>query len=266
MLAFGGSQGWIGVWNVGQIFRQQRNAPSLPEISSPDYVVRAHRSSITDMTFILLPPLTSNGLALTSSPPLTLFTVSLDGWTAHTNLTHASPSVTSIERSRAVHYACAFSPFTGGSLVHEHADGSVAHYSLRPEEMFRSRQISHTPSRVLSLSTSSFHPILAMGSAHGEVKLANVLRTLRRTQRNHLPIYQMLVDRSTGELVVRHHLEPEIANNAEAKNWHIAPWHPCLAVTAVKWNPNLGRCRLLLSGTAVGMVKVDFVKPPYERS
>ncbi|SPO30078.1 uncharacterized protein UTRI_05917 [Ustilago trichophora] len=266
MLAFGGSQGWIGVWNVGQIFRQRRTPPSLSEIPSPYYVVRAHRSSITDMTFILLPPLNSNGLALTSNPPLTLFTVSLDGWTAHTNLTHASPSVTSIERSRAVHYACAFSPFTGGSLVHEHADGSVAHYSLRPEEMFRSRQISHTPSRVLSLSTSSFHPILAMGSAHGEVKLANILRTLRRTQRNHLPIYQMVVDRSTGELVIRHHLEPEIANNAEAKNWHIAPWHPCLAVTAVRWNPNLGRCRLLLSGTAVGMVKVDFVKPPYERS
>lgn len=272
LLALGASQGWIGVWNVGKIFREARNSvgrdgvatePSL-NVPPPDYIVRAHRSSVTDLTFILLPRLDSDGRARESCFPTNLFSVSLDGRTAYVDLTRSSS--TAIERSRTVHYACAFSPFSGGSLVHDNADGSVSHYSLRPEEMLRSRQISHTPSRVVSLSTSPFHPMLAMGTAHGELKLANMLRTLRRSQRNHLPIYQMVLNRSTGELVMRHHLEPEIANHAEAKNWHIAQWHPCLAVTAVRWNPNLGRCRLLLSGTAVGVVKVDFVKPPYEDS
>ncbi|EST08345.1 WD40-repeat-containing domain protein [Kalmanozyma brasiliensis GHG001] len=258
-LAFGGSAGWLGVYSLGSILR----SPTAPTVTpAPSYVVRAHRSAITDLTFVLLPPLTASGQTLPSAPPTTLFSVSLDGWTAHTDLSRCTS--TSIERSRTVHYACAFSPFSGGTLVHEHADGSVAHYSLRPEEMLRSRQISHTPSRVLALSASAFHPMLAMGSAHGEVKLANTLRTFRRTQRNHLPVYQQVVDRSTGVLTVRHQLLPEIANQAEGKSWHLAQWHPALAVTSVKWNPNLGRCRLLLSGTASGMVKVDFVKPPFE--
>ena len=130
--------------------------------------------------------------------------------------------------------------------------------------MLRSRSISHTPSRVLSLSCSASHPIVAAGTAHGEVKLANIFRTLRRSQRNHVPIYQQVLDRTTGELMVKHHLLAEVANNAEPKKWAIAQWHPSLAVTGVEWNPNLGRCRLLLSGTAGGMLKVDFVKPPYE--
>ncbi len=86
--------------------------------------------------------------------------------------------------------------------MHEHADGSVAHYSLRPEEMLRSRTVTHTPSRVLALSTSAFHPMLAAGTAHGELKVANVLRTMKRCQRNHLPVFQQLVDRTTGELIV----------------------------------------------------------------
>lgn len=259
LLAFGGSQGWLGVWNVGHLLR----SPSPPPITPPpSYVVRAHRSAITDLTFILLPPLSSDGVALTSSPPLSLFSVSLDGLTSHIDLSRCAS--VSIERSRTVHYACAFSAFSGGSLVHEHADGSVAHYSLRPEEMLRSRTVTHTPSRVLALATSAFHPMLAAGTAHGELKVANVLRTMKRCQRNHLPIYQQVVDRSTGELVVKHHLLPEVANQAESKKFHIAQWHPKLAVTAVRWNPNMGRCRLVLSGTAAGLVKVDFVKPPFE--
>ncbi|KAJ1599821.1 hypothetical protein NDA14_003063 [Ustilago hordei] len=259
LLAFGGSQGWIGVWNIGRILRNpSRSIPPPP----PDYVIRAHRSAITDLTFILAPPISSSGHILHTCLPQTLFSVSLDGWTAYISLPRCS--ATSIERSRAVHYACTFSPFTGGSLVHEMADGSIAHYSLRPEEMLRSRSISHTPSRVLSLSCSAFHPIVAAGTAHGEVKLANIFRTLRRSQRNHVPIYQQVLDRTTGELTVKHHLLAEVANNAEPKKWAIAQWHPSLAVTGVEWNPNLGRCRLLLSGTAGGMLKVDFVKPPYE--
>lgn len=266
LLAFGGSQGWIGVWNIGRLVRQ----PSPPSPSSstttpptpPDYVVRAHRSAITDLTFILVPPISSSGLLLPSSPPLTLFSVSLDGWTAYIDLRRGS--TTSIDRSRAVHYSCSFSHFTGGSLVHENADGSISHYSLRPEEMLRSRSISYAPSRVLSLSSSPFHPMIAAGTAHGEVKTANIFRTLRRSQRNHVPVYQQVLDRNTGELVVKHHLMAEVGNNAESKNWAVAQWHPSLAVTGVKWNPNLNRCRLLLSATAGGMVKVDFVKPPYE--
>ncbi|KAJ1581222.1 hypothetical protein NDA15_006959 [Ustilago hordei] len=259
LLAFGGSQGWIGVWNIGRILRNpSRSIPPPP----PDYVIRAHRSAITDLTFILAPPISSSGHILHTCLPQTLFSVSLDGWTAYISLPRCS--ATSIERSRAVHYACTFSPFTGGSLVHEMADGSIAHYSLRPEEMLRSRSISHTPSRVLSLSCSAFHPIVAAGTAHGEVKLANIFRTLRRSQRNHVPIYQQVLDRTTGELTVKHHLLAEVANNAEPKKWAIAQWHPSLSVTGVEWNPNLGRCRLLLSGTAGGMLKVDFVKPPYE--
>ncbi|CCF50341.1 hypothetical protein NDA11_006355 [Ustilago hordei] len=201
LFAFGGSQGWIGVWNIGRILRNpSRSIPPPP----PDYVIRAHRSAITDLTFILA-PLISSGHLLHTCLPQTLFSVSLDGWTAYISLPRCS--ATSIERSRAVHYACTFSPFTGGSLVHEMADGSIAHYSLRPEEM------------------------LPAGTAHGEVKLANIFRTLRRSQRNHVPIYQQVLDRTTGELTVKHHLLAEVANNAEPKKWAIAQWHPSLAVT-----------------------------------
>ncbi|CDW98508.1 hypothetical protein [Sporisorium scitamineum] len=258
LLAFGGSHGWIGVWNAGQILRSPH--PPLPP--PPKYVVRAHRSSITDLTFILSPPLDPNGIARTSASPTTLFTVSLDGWTSIIDLVRATS--TPIERTRAVHYAVCFSPFSGGSLVHENADGSVTHYSTRAEEMLRSRLISHTPSRVVSMSASGCHPMIAMGSAHGELKVANVLRTMRRTQRIHVAVYQLVVDRSTGALTVRHHVKPEVATLAEGKMWHLGQWHPCLAVTAARWNGNLGRGRLVLSGTACGMVKVDFVKPPYE--
>ena len=260
MLAFGGSRGWIGVWNVGRILRSP--SPPMSSTLPPDYTVRAHRSSVTDLTFILLPPIDANGIACTSALPTTLFSVSLDGVHVYNDLSRGAP--VSVERSRAIHYACAFSPFSGGSLVHENADGSVTHYSMRPEEMLRQRTISHAPSRVVSLSASAFHPMVAMGTAHGELKVANILRTLRRCTRHHLPVYQQYVNRSTGELVVRHHLQPELATLAEHKSWHLAQWHPCLAVCALRWNPNFGRSRLVLSGTASGMVKVDFVKPPYE--
>ncbi|CBQ69951.1 conserved hypothetical protein (C-terminal fragment), partial [Sporisorium reilianum SRZ2] len=261
LLAFGGSHGWIGVWTIGRILHSPHTHPLPPP---PDYIVRAHRSAITDLTFILLPSLDANGHARTTAPPTTLFTASLDGWTAIVDVRRAA--ATPLERSRAVHYAVAFAPFSGGSLVHENADGSVTHYSARAEEMLRSRLLSHTPARVLALSASGFHPIVAMGTAHGELKLANVLRTLRRCQRTHVAVYQQVVDRSTGVLVVRHHVLPESATLAENKAWHLGQWHPCLAVTAVRWNPNLGRGRLVLSGTSSGMVKVDLVRPPYEET
>ncbi|GAK67062.1 uncharacterized protein PAN0_016c5288 [Moesziomyces antarcticus] len=256
LLALGGARGWIGVWNVGRILRSP-TPPRTPLM--PDYGVRAHRSAVMDMTFVLMPPVDADGRAQTDGLPMSLFTVGADGWTALVDLSRAS--AVALERSRTVHYACAWAPFTS-SLVHEHADGSLNHYSMRPEEMLRSRLVSNTPARVTSLAASTFHPVVAIGSAHGEVKLANTLRTLRRTVRVHTPVYQMVLDRSTGKLVVRHHLVPELANAAEAKRWHIAQWHPCLAVTAVQWNPNIGRAGLLASGTAVGMVKIDFTAPP----
>lgn len=255
LLALGGARGWIGVWNVGRILR----CSTRPGRCMPDYGVRAHRSAVMDMAFVLMPPVDADGRAQTDGLPMTLFTVGADGRTALVDLCRAS--AVALERSRTVHHACAWAPFTS-SLVHEHADGSVNHYSMRPEEMLRSRLVSNTPARVTSLAASTLHPVVAIGSAHGEVKLANTLRTLRRTVRVHTPVYQMVLDRSTGRLVVRHHLVPELANAAEGKKWHIAQWHPCLAVTAVQWNPNMGRAGLLASGTAVGMVKIDFTAPP----
>ncbi|ETS65215.1 hypothetical protein PaG_00283 [Moesziomyces aphidis] len=255
LLALGGARGWIGVWNVGRILR----CSTRPGRCMPDYGVRAHRSAVMDMAFVLMPPVDADGRAQTDGLPMTLFTVGADGRTALVDLCRTS--AVALERSRTVHHACAWAPFTS-SLVHEHADGSVNHYSMRPEEMLRSRLVSNTPARVTSLAASTLHPVVAIGSAHGEVKLANTLRTLRRTVRVHTPVYQMVLDRSTGRLVVRHHLVPELANAAEGKKWHIAQWHPCLAVTAVQWNPNIGRAGLLASGTAVGMVKIDFTAPP----
>ena len=259
MIALGGSKGWLGVWNIGRMLRCEH---AVTQVAAPDYVVRAHRSAITDVTFILLPRISADGIAVHASLPMTLFTVSLDGLTSLVDLSRCEAGP--IERSRTVHYCCAFSAFSGGSLVHEHADGSVAHYSLRPEEMLRARTISHTPSRVMALSASDHHPMLAMATAHGELKLANSLRTLKRNQRFHLPVFQQILDRSTGRLVLRHHLLPDSASLAEPRCWHLANWHPKLGVTAVSWNPNLARASLLLSGSATGMLSVHVMSPPYE--
>ncbi|GAC95395.1 hypothetical protein PHSY_002970 [Pseudozyma hubeiensis SY62] len=259
LLAFGGSRGWLGVFNIGRILRSSHSA-NLPPM--PDHVVRAHRSAITDLTFVLLPTINSDGVAQHSSLPRTIFSVSLDGLTCLSDLVRCEAK--SVERSRTIHHCCAFSSFSGGSLLHEHADGSLAHYSLRPEEMLRSRTVTHTPSRITSMDASPFHPMVAVGTAHGEVKVANALRTLRRSQRNHLAVWQQVLDRGTGELKVRTHLLPEIANKAEAREWHVGAWSGVLAVTAVRWNRNLRAARLMLSGTRVGLVVVGEVRPPWE--
>lgn len=259
LLAFGGSRGWLGVFNIGSILRAAQ-PPTTPPM--PDHVVRAHRSAITDLAFVLLPSINSDGIAQHSSLPRTLFSVSLDGLTCLSDLVRCEAK--SVERSRTIHHCCAFSSFSGGSLLHEHADGSLAHYSLRPEEMLRSRTVTHTPSRITSMDASPFHPMIVVGTAHGEVKLANSLRTLRRSQRNHLAVFQQVLDRTTGELTLRTHLLPEIANQAEGREWGVGGWSGELAVTAVRWNRNLRAARLMLSGTRVGLVVVGEVRPPWE--
>ena len=56
--------------------------------------------------------------------------------------------------------------------------------------------------------------MVAIGGANGEVKVGNVLRTFRRAKRNHLVIFQQVLNRSNGELKIKHHLLPEVANTA----------------------------------------------------
>ncbi|SYW77109.1 uncharacterized protein UBRO2_01732 [Ustilago bromivora] len=67
---------------VGQ--KQQRPAPASLQVwsvspdlpaASDDYVIRAHRSAITDLTFILAPPISSSGHILHTCLPQTLFSI-----------------------------------------------------------------------------------------------------------------------------------------------------------------------------------------------
>ncbi|PWY99359.1 hypothetical protein BCV70DRAFT_117252 [Testicularia cyperi] len=284
LLAVGSSIGYVAIWDVGSVLRRQQNEVGTGSEASaltslvPSFYMRLHRAAVTSVTWVLQPSITSDGLMEWDSLPRLLSSTSLDGWVTLTDVMDPQSS-SSIERSRSVHYASAFTPWSC-SLVNEFSDGSLTMSSLNPEEMFRSRTVSSSPVRILDISTSSFHPSIAAASAHGQVKVSNALRALKRSGKTHTPkvhlaVYQSMIvtdsdpdssdtqKKRTGTLLLKHQLAPSSASEYEGRKWNINASNPVLAITAVRWNPNFGRAQLLLSASAAGFVKIDRVNLPF---
>lgn len=73
-----------------------------------------------------------------------------------------------------------------------------------------------------------------------------------------------LVHEAPATYVMRHGYMPEglLPSSAAKKStlWHVDRWDPSVCITSVAWSPNAGRALLLASGSAHGIVRVEWVE------
>ncbi|KAK0525024.1 hypothetical protein OC834_005312 [Tilletia horrida] len=135
-----------------------------------------------------------------------------------------------------------------------------------------SKRVAQAYGRIVSMSTSGWHPFLAYGSTDGAVRLINVVRSSvihRKGATAHpcIKAFRLDHDRATGELRLLDDLLPEFVTQDDTRRkkarfrqgqFHDpVPWHPAIGVHALAWNPNMGRSHLLASGLGVGLVRID---------
>ncbi|WFD35067.1 hypothetical protein MCUN1_001916 [Malassezia cuniculi] len=202
--------------------------------------------------------------ALAWLPSGHLFSVGLDG--SEYLLDPAAPfSAVRLAHAREPRYAAATAPWISGCIL-DLGDNHYGSTSLQ-HDVGQHHTIAFHHGRILSLAASPFHPYAASGSADGSVKIANVLTASKRKALD--PRFRImhklfrLSAEADGTLAMLHDFLPEgTAPRASSK---AAPplfdhWDPAVGIHALAWSPNIGRGLLLASGSASGIVRLDWVE------
>ncbi|EPQ27189.1 uncharacterized protein PFL1_05112 [Pseudozyma flocculosa PF-1] len=258
-LAVGCANGYIAVYAIGDALRSG-NTTGL----RPMYYASTHACAITSLSWFMAPPIDADGMLDVLAPPHLIFSVGLDGNVTLSDMLSGSVAVS--EHQRHVHGCSAFMPFLQ-NLANENGESAAAMFGMRPDEAGRQRGIAAVATRVTALGTSAYHPVVAVGSAAGEVKLSNALRASRRsgnvkghTVRAQTPLYRLATNRKTGELKMHDNLVVEATTTKEDRQDKAYSSPPEIGITAACWNPNIGRALFLATGTGCGLVRLDWAE------
>lgn len=113
-----------------------------------------------------------------------------------------------------------------------------------------------------------YHPFAASGGADGVVKVGNVSMLMEKTRKNttikEQTVYRLDINRTTGALrfvdnIVAQSSNKAVSSDVSSRYGLTIGWHPAIAITSVRWNPNHHRECWLASATAAGAVRIDYV-------
>lgn len=265
-LIAGCSNGSLLVWHIGHLLRSLAN-PDVRPIARPSHSVQVHEMAITSVSFLPLPPWAAADTdddkddANLDGLPHFVLTTGLDGSTRIVDLDTADVSVEA-QKQREAGYATSFLPFLS-MWVSERGDNAVRMVNPRPAYLGRTHLIGLHQGRSTTLDGSSFHPLVASGSADGTVVVLPVLRNvMKHEERINWPIYRLELNRATGALRF-------IDNFTTTSYQHtggggdaatLGAHHPSIRITSVAWCPNLAANPFLLaSSTACGLLRIDLV-------
>lgn len=252
-LAVGCTNGTIAVWD-------------LDVSETPACVAPVHDTTVSALSWQMLPPISMDGEPQPDARPHLLFSVGWDGCEYITDVADMEAPLRHTH-SREPRYAATWLPWSGSWAVDlgDHQFGTV---SLRTHDMGRHHALGFHHARVLCMAASACHPFLATGSAEGSVKLTSVLAMAKRktAEEGSRFMHKLFrLARTDSGFVWHQGFYPEgvLPRAATRKNGPpvvIDRWDPQVAVTSVAWSPNAGRALLLASGTALGFVHIAWAE------
>lgn len=277
-LAVGYHDGTLAIWAPNLRRPEQIARNSFPP--APIYLHKVARAAISALTW-------NRDQNLGPELPLQLFYSSLDGTIG--NLDLSLPYLpTTLYITRDPLYAVTYSSFLALPLYEQSGEMTVRaiDYRTSSEKIVTTSLYPHW-GRVRSIATSNFHPFCASAAADGTVRITNVARSfgLKSSEASVVTLFRL--DIGASRLSAATSSSSSATNGGDGRNENkaklrmlenIAPtdasihnksvekgavptqaaWHPSIAWTTVKWNRNLMRAPLLASGSAVGLVRVDW--------
>ncbi|KAG6332021.1 hypothetical protein ID866_7067 [Astraeus odoratus] len=275
VLAVGCTNGYIGVYNIGDALRKGIG-PSEDHIP-PTHFICVHQSAIRAVTWIRVPPTKANGVLAMDEDPTVIASGGYDGVECLTDVREPYGHV--VNRTRDVINTTSYSVFAAGAVMIDH-DSTVKVYSVSPSMLGRGHTLMEPDGPVWSVSASDYHPQLAVGSADGSCSTTNLLKSTRRG--GLVPffvhkIYQMDFSRKTGEFRMLEwflpHVTQERGPGAKSKTetgeddttgtgHNTGVWPPEIGIHRVAWNTGNGLAcaQLLASATGSGLCRVDWLQ------
>ncbi|WFD22742.1 hypothetical protein MEQU1_001419 [Malassezia equina] len=252
-LAVGCTNGTIAVWD-------------LDVSDTPVCVAPVHDTTVSALSWQMLPPISVDGEPQLEARPHLLFSVGWDGCEHITDVADMEAPLRHMH-SREPRYATTWLPWSGSWAVDlgDHQFGTV---SLRTHDMGRHHALGFHHARVLCMAASALHPFLATGSAEGSVKLTSVLAMAKRktAEEGSRFMHKLFRLARVDDGFVWHQgfypegVLPRAPTRKSGPPVVIDRWDPQVAVTSVAWSPNAGRALLLASGTALGLVHISWAE------
>ncbi|GAA5901180.1 hypothetical protein JCM6882_006137 [Rhodosporidiobolus microsporus] len=293
-VAGGGSNGWIGVWDVGEALRrglrgEGKDDPPL----RPTHYFPAHSSVIRSLCFVTTPPPSLSTVADAAVHNLEgeetgIVSTGYDGSTVLSDLRSPSGGAAVLNHERTPGYCVAFAPHSGCAMIPDQDDRVKALY-LRPSEIGSYKRIAPHRGAILSIATSAHHPFVLSTSVDGSCLLTSGIRAMRKRRvKGHFTqkLFRVEANRKTGEVRVWDNLDVEYrpaldptnpisqaakkkksSKNAAAahdpyhlteQDLHTPAWPLEQGVLKAAWHPNLERCALAATGWACGVGRVDW--------
>ncbi|KAK0523092.1 hypothetical protein OC835_006364 [Tilletia horrida] len=256
LLAAGCSRGHVAVWRTGDALR------AGTETVRPSHFLPFSEDYISSIAWSLIPYQSASGTFEPDAPHLPHVLFVSDLGTNNALLDLHDPFMGRMLNKVA--WCPQLELFIGDT-----SDNTVRVTVQRLGMYGISKRVAQAYGRIVSMSTSGWHPFLAYGSTDGAVRLINVVRSSvihRKGATAHpcVKAFRLDHDRATGELRLLDDLLPEFDDTRRKKarfrqgQFHDpVPWHPAIGVHALAWNPNMGRSHLLASGLGVGLVRID---------
>ncbi|BGP24903.1 transcription factor TFIIIC complex subunit Tfc6 [Rhodotorula toruloides] len=285
-LAWGGSEviaagcinGNIAVWHVGDVLRSREQPETLLR---PRQYLTAHTAPIRSLVFIDSPPpsLADRSKHDFDAPPTGIISAGYDGNAVFSDLRNPGGGGIVLSHERAPIYDVAYCAHTGLAYAND-LDDRVRAFFLKPSVLGSEGRIAAHRGTVWSISASPHHPFILSTSADGSAVLSSGVRALRKRRvRGHLvqKLYRLEFNRATGDLRMWDNLQIEYRSALDTSNptrsgrsktiieeatedSPTAAWPLEQGIVSSAWHPSLTRGALCATGTAIGLVRIDWVE------
>lgn len=252
-LAVGCTNGSIAVWD-------------LDVGDGPLCMAPVHDSTVSALSWQMLPPVSVNGEPRHDARPHILFSVGWDGCEHILDVADMEAPLRHTH-SREPRYAATWIPWSGSWGV-DLGDQQFGTVSLRTHDMGRHHALGFHHARVLCMAASAYHPFLATGSAEGSVKLTSALAMAKRKTADEGSRFMhklFRLARTESGFVWYQGFYPEgvlprVFSRKSGPLPMIDRWDPQVGVTSVAWSPNARSALLLASGTSLGLVHIAWTE------
>ncbi|GAA6010186.1 hypothetical protein JCM10207_005657 [Rhodosporidiobolus poonsookiae] len=283
-IAGGCGNGWIAVWDVGEVLRKGGMNEDAPPLR-PTHFFPAHSSVIRSLCFVPAPscslssPSAAKDYDLADQDPTGIISTGYDGSTLLNDLRQPAGmgGGAVLNHERAPGYAVAFCPHTGCAYIADQDDRVKSLY-VKAGGIGGSKRIGVHRGSILSIATSSHHPFVLSTSTDGSAMVSTGMRALRKRRvRGHFSqkLFRVEKNRATGEIRVWDNLDIEHRTAIDPTNpvrtkgkqaplpeeeLHTPAWPLEQAVLKATWHPAIERAGLCATGWACGIGRVDWVE------
>ncbi|KDQ10972.1 hypothetical protein BOTBODRAFT_115064 [Botryobasidium botryosum FD-172 SS1] len=245
----------------------------------PNHYISVHQSLVRSVAWVRAPPFDAQGLPLTECDPTTIASASYDGCLIMTDLRELGGF--SLFRVRDLVTSVAYCSYAGSVVSADH-ENLIKSYAVAPLVFGKGHSVLQTRGPSWDISVSDFHPYVATASSDGTCSTSNSYKSPRKrgiVAKFIHTIYHIDYKRKTGEYRMLENFFPRVQprrrprlsppSQAQLRS-QPAPslaegsgsWPVEVGVHRVAWHNGAGMARspLLASGTACGLVRIDWLE------